>query len=250
MNEPIQRAGSLLSYLHTGIWQYRLADLPRHKRFWVRQLRMVLLTIRGFVKDRCALRASALTFFSLLSVVPVAAMAFGIAKGFGFRSMLERQLLARFQGQEVVVNRIITFAEQTLDSAKGGLIAGVGIVLLLYTVLKVLSNIEDSLNAIWGISTHRTMVRKFSDYLSMMFIAPLLVIISGSVTVFISSEVVAVSERFNLMQYLGPAIYAGLKILPLSLIWLLFTLLYVVMPNTRVRLLSGCIGGIIAGSAY
>ena len=245
-----ERAINVFRYLNTDIWRTRLADMPPLKRFWVRQLRVLLLTISGFVKDRCALRASSLTFFSLLAVVPVAAMAFGIAKGFGFRDMLEVQLLARLPGQEEVVNRIIEFADKMLATTKGGLIAGVGIVLLLYTVLKVLSNIEEAFNTIWGITTHRTPVRKFSDYLSMMFTAPLLVIISGSVTVFISSEVTEVSKQYHLLEYFGPAILGGLKLLSMTLVWLLFTLLYVIMPNTRVRIISGFIGGIIAGSAY
>ncbi|MFH1984529.1 MAG: YhjD/YihY/BrkB family envelope integrity protein [Pseudomonadota bacterium] len=245
-----ERAIGVFQYLNTDIWRMRLADMPPLKRFWVRQLRVLLLSMSGFVKDRCTLRASSLTFFSLLAVVPVAAMAFGIAKGFGFRNMLERQLIERLPGQEAVISRIIEFAEQTLATAKGGLIAGVGITLLFYTVLKVLSNIEEAFNRIWGITTHRTLVRKFSDYLSMMFTAPLLVLISGSLTVFISSEVIEVSEQYHIMQYIGPAIYAGLKLLSTVLLWLLFTLIYVIMPNTRVRLFSGFVGGIIAGSAY
>lgn len=244
------RVNDIFRYLNTDIWRARLADMPPFKAFWVRQLRVLLLSVSGFVKDRCALRASSLTFFSLLAVVPVAAMAFGIAKGFGFRNMLENQLLERLPGQEAVISRIIEFADQTLATAKGGLIAGVGITLLLYTVLKVLSNIEEAFNRIWGITSHRTLVRKFSDYLSMMFTAPILVLISGSLTVFISAEVIEVSQHYHVMEYIGPAIFAGLKLLSTVLLWLLFTLIYVIMPNTRVRLFSGFVGGIFAGSAY
>ena len=250
MAEHRERAVGIIRYLHTDIWRTRLADMPPMKRFWTRQLRVALLAVKGFVKDRCALRASSLTLYSLLAVVPVAAMAFGIAKGFGFRAMLESQLLERFPGQEAVVYRIIEFAEQTLATARGGLIAGVGIALLLFTVLKVLSNIEEAFNTIWAISTHRTLVRKFSDYLSMMFTAPILVLVSGSVTVFISTEITTVSQQYHLLEYIGPAITTGLKLMSTAILWLLFTLGYMLMPNTRVKLLSGLVGGVIAGSAY
>lgn len=245
-----KRAATVVHYLKTDIWRTHMTDLPPFKRFCVRQLRVALLTVDGFIKDRCGLRASALTFYTLLAVVPVAALAFGIANGFGFRAVLENELLQRFPGQEQVVYRIIAFADQTLETAKGGLIAGVGIAVLLYTVLKVLSNIEEAFNRIWGVHVHRSLIRKFSDYLSMMFLAPILVLLSGSLTVFISAEVLAVSEHLQLLQYIGPAIYAGLKTLSTILLWVLFTLVYVLMPNTKVRLFSAIIGAVVAGSAY
>jgi membrane protein len=89
-----------------------------------------------------------------------------------------------------------------------------------------------------------------SDYLTIMLIGPVLMIMSGSVTVFITAQVSAISGRFELLQMVGPVIFLGLKLLPYSLIWLLFTLIYIIMPNTRVRFDGALLAGVTAGSAY
>ncbi len=241
---------SLIHYVKTDVWRVRLNEIPRRKAVAVRSLRVLILSITGFIKDNCALRASALTFYSLLSLVPVAALAFGIAKGFGFEKLLQRQLMERFPGQEEVVTQVISFSQSMLANTRGGVIAGIGICILLWTVLKVLSNIEHSFNTIWGISTHRTPVRKFSDYLSITFTAPVLVIVSGSATVFITTQLTLISSRLDFLGFISPVIFAFIKLVPYCLIWLLFTFVYMVLPNTRVRFSSGLIGGIIGGTSY
>ncbi len=219
-------------------------------RISVQQLRIILLSFRGFNEDKCQLRASALTFYSLLSVVPVAAMAFGIAKGFGFEAMLENQLYERMQGQEEVIGQIITFAQSFLESTKGGVIAGIGIAVLFWTVIKVLGNIETSFNDIWGIKKSRSIGRKFSDYLSIMLICPILLIMSSSITVLIASQIKIIVEKISILGVFSPAILISLKILPFCVIWVLFTFIYVFMPNTKVKFFAGLLGGIIAGTIY
>jgi membrane protein len=109
----------IINFLQTDVWRIRANKLPRVKSFWLKQLRIILLAVRGFDEDKCQLRASALTFFSLLSVVPVVAMAFGIAKGFGLEQILEKQLYEKMPGQEEVVRWIIEFSQTFLESTKG-----------------------------------------------------------------------------------------------------------------------------------
>ena len=192
----IEKAKSRISgtvrFVSGDIWRTQLTDLPPWKRLIVRMLRVLLLAVRGFKDDFCMLRASALTFFTMLSIVPVAAMAFGIAKGFGFQTVLEKQLYENFPGQEEVVGKVVEFAQSLLETTQGGLIAGIGLVLLFWAVIKVLSNIEESFNSIWGVRQPRTIARKFSDYLSIMLVAPVLVLVSGSATVFITTQITAV----------------------------------------------------------
>ena len=141
----------IIEFIRVDIWRIRLKDLSRTKCFFVKQLRILILTIRGFAKDKCSLSASALTFYSILSIVPVLAMAFGIAKGFGFQMLLEKQLLEKFQGQEEVMNRVVAFARSLLENTKGGMIASIGVLFLLWTVIKLLSQIERSFNDIWAV---------------------------------------------------------------------------------------------------
>jgi len=250
MKNLISIVSGFISFVRGDIWRIRLQDMPRKKSFFIKQLRIFLLSIRGFDEDKCQLRASALTFYSLISIVPVAAMAFGIAKGFGFEKLLEKQLLEQLSGQEAVVLKVIDFANSLLANTKGGLMAGVGIIILFWAVIKVLGNIEDSFNDIWGIKESRTLGRKFGDYLSVMLLCPVLVILSSSVTVFITTQVTLITEKVDLLGVVSPLIFFVLKLLPYCLIWVLFTFIYIFMPNTKVRFSSGLLAGIMAGTIY
>jgi len=240
----------MIDFLKQDIWRIHRTNLPPKKSFFLTLLRVLILSIRGFDEDKCQLRASALTFYSLISIVPVAAMAFGIAKGFGFEKMLEAQLRNKFSGHEEVLDNVIGFAHSLLESTRGGLLAGVGLVVLFWAVIKVLGQIEDSLNDIWGIKERRSLGRKFSDYLSLMLICPVLIILSSSVTVFITTQVTLIMEKIALLGAFTPFVFFFLNLLPYALLWGLFTFLYIFMPNTKVRFMSGLLAGIIAGTIF
>ncbi|GAK56633.1 membrane spanning protein ribonuclease BN-like family [Candidatus Vecturithrix granuli] len=216
----------------------------------VEYLRTLVFSVRGFEEDQCALRASALTLYTLLSVVPVAAMAFGIAKGFGFEKMLEQQLLENIPGQEEGILYIIDFARKLLENTQGGLVAGIGVIMLFWSVMKVLGNIESSFNHIWKVRESRNFIRKFSDYLSIMLIAPVLVISASSVSVFISVRVRDITENTELLEVFSPFILSTLKLSPYVIIWILFSFIYIFMPNTRVTFWSGAFAGVLAGTIY
>jgi membrane protein len=240
----------IIDFITIDIWRIRLEDLPLGKSFIIKQLRIFILTMRGFDEDKCFLRASSLTFYTLLSIVPVVALLFGIAKGFGFEKILKKNLIERFPGQPEVLTKVIEFAESLLEVTKGGLIAGIGLIILFWSVIKVLSNIEASLNDIWEIKTHRTWSRKFSDYLAVMLISPLLILMSSSTTVFITTQVTEITNNFRVLGFISPLIFFGLKLIPYVIIWILFTGIYVFMPNTKVSLKAAIIGGVIAGTIY
>lgn len=124
----------VINFLKTDIWRIRLKSYPRSKSFFLRQLRIILLAVRGFDEDKCAFRASALTFYSLLSVVPIIAMMFGVARGFGLEKRVETEILTRMQGQDEVAKKIIDFANSLLKNASGGFIAGIGVAFLFWTI--------------------------------------------------------------------------------------------------------------------
>ncbi len=219
-------------------------------RFLLRQIRIFRLAFKGFNEDKVQLRASALTYYSLLSIVPLVAMIFGIAKSFGVESYLKEQLLTNFSGQETVLEWILTFVDRYLSHIKGGVIAGVGIVILIWSVMKLLGNIETSFNDIWQIKKSRVISRKMSDYISLVFITPILLIVSSSVTLFLSNQVKNTSELLPILDYIGPILSALVTVVPYILIWLVFTLLFIVMPNTKVNFSSAFIGGIISGTMF
>ena len=236
----------MMHFITEGIWTASLEDISKTRSFLIRQLRISVIAARGFSKDMIQLRASALTLYSLLSVVPVVAMLFVIANGFGFKERIEAELIKSLQGHEEVLNWIIDFAEKLLENVKGGFLTGIGIVILLWSIMQILGNIESTFNGIWQIRKSRPFFRKFSDYLSMMLIAPILIFLSSSSTIFVASQLDKFSEMYPILENLKFV----LKFSSYFLIWIVFTLLYVVMPNTKVNFKSALIAGVIAGTVF
>jgi len=239
----------LLHFLKTGVWRIPSRKLPRRQSLLIKCLRVTLLSFSEFDKDKCQLRASALTFYSLLSIVPVIAMAFGIAKGFGLEKLLEAQL-EKIPGQEDALRQIVTFSQTLLQNTQGGIVAGIGVALLFWTIIKVLGNIEESFNDIWGVKKPRSLGRKFSDYLSLMMICPILLILSSSITVFITTQVTLITQKITLLGFAAPVIFGSLKMIPYCVLWGMFTFIYIFMPNLKVNFKSGLLGGIVAGTVY
>lgn len=240
----------IISFLKTELWRMQSSDMPKFKAIALRQTKIIVLAFRGLEEDKVSMRASALTFYSLLSVVPVVAMVFGIAKGFGFEEYIEQQLITSLEGKQEVLDWVLKFANSFLDNTKGGFIAGIGLVILFWSVMKVLGNIEVSFNAIWQIRKSRVWFRKFSDYLSMVLIAPILMILSSSATVFITTSVTQITQKVEVLGMVSPFIFFLVKLIPYVLIWLLLTVIYIVMPNTKVNFKSALVGGIIAGTIF
>ena len=240
----------LTQYITRDIWRIRTNDLPRSRSSLIRLLRICILSVRGLIEDKCPLRASALTLYTTLSVVPVCAMLFGIAKGFGFQKGLQGQLLERLEGQGEVAAHIINYSNALLENTKGGMMAGIGILILLWAVVKILGNIERSFNDIWGIKKGRGFWRKITDYLSIMLIAPVLFIMSSSVTVLMTSRAEMLIQKISLLGSVAPLIYFLLKLLGYGTIWVLFSVTYIFMPNTKVNFRSGMLAGVIAGAIY
>ncbi|HEX3007507.1 MAG TPA: YihY/virulence factor BrkB family protein [Bacteroidales bacterium] len=246
----IEKFKNLIDFINHKLWSVRLSDLPRRKALLYRYLRVLVLSVRKYIEDKLQFPASALTFYSMLSVVPVLALGFGIAKGFGYEKYLAEELSNNLKGHEEVIKYLLDFTNSFLERTQGGLIAGVGMAILFWTVMKVFGNIESAFNDIWLIKKPRSFVRKFSDYLSMMLISPLLIITASSANVFISTQLGTMEERIALLGYISPAIYFLLKFVPYVLIWVLFSFIYIIMPNIKVNVKSGIIAGVVAGSIF
>ena len=242
--------GRSTDFLTRDIWRIRASSLPRRQSFLLRQARVVVLAVRGFHSDKCLLRASALTLYTLVSVVPVLAMAFGVAKGFGFEELLQQQLAKWFSGQQEVVDRMVGYAHSLLSSTSGGLVAGIGAAILFFTVVKVFSNIEKSFNDIWGIPKGRSWFRKCTDYLSMMVILPVLLVVAGTATAIAASRLEAVMSRLTVLGPAGNAVMVLLGVLPYGMMWIVFLVLYIFMPNTKVNFRSALLAAVVAGTTY
>lgn len=230
-------------FLFEDIWRIQRDDTSKRQFWLIRGLRIFSLAVRRFIIDQCQVKASALTFFSLLSVVPIAAMAFGIAKGFGFREALEEELQKRLAGHEEVVTWIQDFALEYLDNTKGGMIAGISLVVVLFAVMRLMNGIEESFNDIWDVKKSRPFIRKFSDYVSLMMLAILLLGTSSGLVVFVANSL----RDIQMVSYASNFV---LWVAPYFMIWLVFSLLFMIMPNTKVKAGSAIFGGIIAGTLF
>lgn len=237
-------------FLEKDIWQIPLRELPRGKFILIKHLRILMLALRGFNDDKVSMRASALTYYTLFSIVPVVGLAFGIAKGFGLEAYLERQLAAALSGREEVLHWILSFSKSILQTTSGGVVAGVGLAILLYTIFQVMRNIELSFNDIWQVNKPRDWTRMLSDYFAMIFITPLFLIMSGAATVFLNTQVSQFSNNLEFLSFLSPVLLFMVRLVPYLLIWLMLSILYMVMPNTKVKFSSAMVAGIIAGTLF
>lgn len=248
MVNPVSWALDLMKRLNDAIWHTPLSEISKWKTFIFKQLRIIVLAARGFSNDKVQLRASALTFYSLLSVIPVVAIAFAIAKGFSLDQNLEALISEKFQAHQEVLNWLLFNARNALDETRGGYIAGVGMIILFWSVMSLLQNIESSFNHIWQIRSSRPWYRKFTDYLTIMLIAPVFIILSSSITVFVSTELTDFMMRAPILNFFKPLITFLIKFAPYFLTWITLTILFIVMPNAKVKFGPALISGIIAGT--
>jgi membrane protein len=242
-----------ITFFRTGIWQMPLKDLPFIKAYGIRCLRIIMLALRKFIRHDCSRTATVLAYYSLLNIVPLIAVIFAMAKGFGLKKFVVKQIVEmaeKAHWQANVTDQIIAFSESVLTQAKGGIIAGVGVVLLLWTVISILGKIEDSSNTIWEIKKPRTLVRKFTDYLTVLILAPVLLAISSSITIVVTGEITVIMQHIKLLGAFSSVIFLLLKLLPYFAMWFLLTAVYLIMPNEKVPVRSGVLGAVVAGTLF
>jgi len=240
----------LFNIIREDIWLLHEQNLPLLQEKVIKFLKTLMLSVQGFSSDLCPLRASALTLYSILSIVPVIAMLFGIAKGFGFEKMLKQQLLERASNQDALMLQLIGFAQNLLESTKGEVVAGIGIVVLFWSIINVIGNIEESFNAIWKIVNGRSLSRKFSDYLSLMLLAPVLLIAASSITVFVETKITWLISVIKLPAFGTWLVVQALSFSPLVLMAALFSFIFIFMPNHKINYQEGIIAGVVTGIMY
>ena len=207
--------------------------------------RILYLTIRFFTTKRVMAQASALTYSTLLALVPILAVIFAIARGFGFNKYIEYWFRDAFSSQPQAADAIVGFVNGYLVHTQSGIFLGIGLIFMLYTVLMLMNNVEETFNQIWQVSNSRPIMRSFVNYLAMFLLFPILIIVSSGLTVFMATIAKSVSSD----TFLGFALPQLLDLTTYIIITLLFIGLYVYMPNTKVRLSCAIVPGILAGIA-
>ncbi|MDR1937807.1 MAG: YihY/virulence factor BrkB family protein, partial [Tannerellaceae bacterium] len=229
------------------IWRITGNEISGVKRVYINTIKTMILAVRGFIGESLSTKASALTYSSLLAIVPLLAVLIGIAKGFGFQNIVHQELLDYFPGNEAEVSKVLEFVESYLSQAQGGLFVGIGLLLLFYTVISLISFIEDTFNGIWQISKSRPWRRKLVDYMALFLILPVMITVSSGFSIFIST---LQNTFLGDYMFFTPMMDKLLKVAPFLIASIAFTSIYILLPNTKVNFLNGLIPGLIAGCAF
>ena len=235
--------------------------------FLYRVCRIVHLCVRGFFRDDIVFRASALTYITVLSLVPLLAFSFSVAKGFGFYEPLVEDTINPFldrtfgstapgapvvatQSHEirVAIDQVLTMVGGVVQETKVAGLGTLGLAILLWAVIKLLGTIERSFNHIWGVQRARSILRKLSDYLAMVVVAPIFLFTATAITA--AAENKGWTDFVRETLHLGPLIDLLVRALPLIALWIGFTFVYLVMPNARTRILSAILGAIVGGTLW
>lgn len=227
---------------------WRIATLPID--IVLKTIAILIVSINRFINDACHISASALTFYSMLSIIPIIALLLAIARGFGVAKIIENTIRNQYFADPQITNFLIEFANNTLAYTRGGIITGIGIILLLWTVIKVLSSTELTINRIWRINTGRSFARKVTEYMSIMFIAPILMILISTLNVFFTSNLDLLLPSQGFLNFAGAALLKILAFVPYILVWFLFIFIYMFMPTVAVRFKHAFWAGIIAGTVF
>ncbi|MBQ7392723.1 MAG: YihY/virulence factor BrkB family protein [Lentisphaeria bacterium] len=214
-------------------------------------VRITILSGKFYVRDKISRQAQALTYYTLFSIVPFAALCFGLAKGFSMDKLLKRILNERLSEHQAMLDKVYLFAETTLEHTKGGLVAGFGVLLLFFAVIRLAASIEDTFNQLWGLPKRQNLLGKLNSYITLMVVTPFLLIIVGSSTVVVQTFLTDFIMSFPgaLGQWLSPLLVIT-KLLPYFIAWLVFTGIYFCVPNTHVQIMSAAVGGIVAGTIF
>ena len=217
----------------------------RVKQYLSRLYRKLYLTIRFFTAKRVMTQAAALTYSTLLAIVPILAVVFAIARGFGYNKYIELWFRDALASQPQAADVIVGFVNSYLVHTKSGIFLGVGLIFMLYTVLMLVNNVEETFNQIWQVSNSRPIIRSLTNYLAMFFLFPIIIVVSTGLSIFMAT----IADSMTGFVIIGPAMHKLLDVSPYILLSLLFILLYVYLPNTEVRFSSAIVPGILAGIA-
>ena len=235
-----ERVMQNITYCINGVWNDKRALLS------VKIVKIINLSVRSFLDRDLQLRSCALTYNTVLAVIPALAMLFAIARGFGFQNLMQSELLRYFPAQRQALETALTYVDNYLAQASQGIFIGIGLIFLLWTLVSLMSNVEDTFNHVWRISAKRSLQRKFTDYTALFLLLPVLMVCSAGITIFLSDAVQSVFKGHSVT----PMMHRLLAMTPTVISWLIFTSAYYLIPNTKVNLKGALFAGVLCGTLF
>lgn len=235
----------VINFLKVGIWRVNSHDVPPMQYFFYGIVKKVMISIELFTTKRMIDSAAALTYSTLLAIVPILAVVFAIARGFGYNKYIETWFRETLASQPQAADVIIGFVNSYLVHTKSGIFLGVGLLFMLWTVIMLISKIEQTFNDIWQVKKSRAIYRTITDYMAMFLLMPIIIVVTSGISIFMATVAYDISEYF----LLGPIMRFLLDISPYIIMSGIFVALYIFMPNTKVRFSCAIVPGILAGVA-
>lgn len=236
----IDKAKAWKDYFFEGVWKETRNTLK------IRILKTANLSVTAFMDRGLQSKSMALTYITVLAIVPMLALMFALARGFGLQNVIQRELLIQFPSQQHAIEEGMRFVDSYISQTSQGIFVGIGIVMLLWTLISMLSSIENVFNNIWDIKVQRSLYQKITDYIAICLIVPVLMMCSAGITIFMSTMVSGDSP----LAILGPVIDVILKASPLILAWLAISVSYYLIPNTKVGFKYAAIAGAVAAVGF
>jgi membrane protein len=243
----LEKIKNAYRYMTEGIWLKDESEYEtRFMRWFSEQLKVFMFTISSFGRNQLIVRSAGLTYYTLMAIVPLAAVVFGVAKGFGFEGRIIEGLYETLPRYRSIIDQVTAFAHNMIAQTRGGLIATVGFLILFWSVIQVFMNVEDSFNYIWEVRRQRNIARKISDYIAILILAPIVLVFFS----WAGDQVQATLDGLVRGTFLMPLLEFLRGFIPFVSAWLVFTLVYVVMPNTKVHFTAALKAGVLAGTLF
>lgn len=237
---------SIYNFVRFDIWRITEYELSRTRKFLYRLVKIVILATRGFINERLNVKASALTYSILFAVVPMFALIIAIGRGFGVEELIKKALQDSFVAQADMLPTVMEMVSRYLETTQGGLFIGIGLAILIISVMNFFIQVEMAFNSIWQVKKPRSVINQFTMYFSAMLIIPILIVLSSGLSIYISTEL---SKTF-IYSLFSPFLKFSVNLVPYFINWIIFTLLYLIIPNTRVKFGNALLAGILAGTAF
>ncbi|WP_373749188.1 YihY/virulence factor BrkB family protein [Bacteroides heparinolyticus] len=236
---------SFFKFLKTDIWQIKRQDVSPWRYLLYEIVKKVLLAIEWFTEKGMINSASALTYSTLLAIVPILAVVFAIARGFGYNKYIETWFRDSLSSQPQVADAIVGFVNSYLVHTKGGVFLGVGLLFMLWTVIMLISNIEKTFNNIWQVKKPRNIYRTITDYMALILLVPIIIVVTSGISIMMATF----TDRIDEYELLGTTVKLLISLSPYVIMSGVFIALYVFMPNTKVKITNAILPGILSGVA-
>lgn len=244
-NKMGKKIKKIIDFLTVKIWHIQHDDVSPLKFYFYEVIKTVVLAVERATTKRMINSASALTYSSLLALVPILAVVFAIARGFGYNKYIESWFREALASQPQAAEAIIGFVNSYLVHTKSGVFLGIGLIFMLWTVIMLINNIEQTFNYIWQVKKPRSMFRTITDYMAMFLLMPIIIVITSGVSIFMA----ALSGEIEDYVLLAPVVKFLIALMPYVVMSAVFIALFIFMPNTKVKFRCAIIPGILAGVA-